>query len=151
MKISLLNVSFPFLLAIVLPPADLLLWLGIAMILDLITGIAKAVKKEIPRTSTGLRRTVVKFIQYGGAIAIGIILANVSEHQNDSSSQIIYKYFSNSMLIFIIFIEIKSILENMIEVSPDGDFTRFFLKPIHDILSVDFSRFIKKPQNESKQ
>ena len=145
MKLSLLKIFVPLLLAIVLPPADLLLWLGIAMVLDLLTGIAKAIKKEIPRTSTGLRQTVVKFIQYGGAISIGIILANVSEYQKDSSSQIIYKYFSNSMLLFIIFIEIKSILENMIEVSPDSDFTRYFLNPIHNILCFDFKRFIKPP------
>lgn len=148
MKFTFLKIGVSFLLAIILPPADLLLWLGIAMVLDLLTGIAKAVKKDIPRTSTGLRQTVVKFIQYGGAISVGIILANVSEYQNDSSSQIIYKYFSNSMLLFIIFIEIKSILENMIEVSPDSDFTRYFLGPIHNLLSFDFKQFIKPPNKE---
>lgn len=151
MKVLFFKISVPLLLAIVLPPASLLIWLGLAMGLDLITGVAKAVRNNVPRTSTGFRKTVVKFIQYGGAIAIGIILANVSEFRKDDSSEWIYKYFSNTMLLFMIYIEIKSVFENLIEVSPDSDFTRFFLKPIHDILSVDFSRFVKKPQNESKQ
>jgi len=149
MKTFLLKISFPLLLAIVLPPATLLVWLGVSMALDLITGVAKAIKNNVPRTSTGFRRTVTKFIQYGGAIAIGIILANISEFRKDDSSEWIYKYFSNSMLLFMIYIEIKSVFENLIEVSPDSDFTRFFLKPIHDILSVDFSRFIKKPENQN--
>jgi hypothetical protein len=150
MKVLFFKISVPLLLAIVLPPASLLIWLGLAMALDLITGVAKAVRNNVPRTSTGFRKTVVKFIQYGGAIAIGIILANVSEFRKDDSSEWIYKYFSNTMLLFMIYIEIKSVFENLIEVSPDSDFTRFFLRPIHDILSVDFSRFVKKPQNESK-
>lgn len=150
MKVLFFKISVPLLLAIVLPPASLLIWLGLAMGLDLITGVAKAIRNNVPRTSTGFRKTVVKFIQYGGAIAIGIILANVSEFRKDDSSEWIYKYFSNSMLLFMIYIEIKSVFENLIEVSPDSDFTRFFLRPIHDILSVDFSRFIKKPQNETK-
>lgn len=150
MKVLFFKISVPLLLAIVLPPASLLIWLGLAMALDLITGVAKAVRNNVPRTSTGFRKTVVKFIQYGGAIAIGIILANVSEFRKDDSSEWIYKYFSNTMLLFMIYIEIKSVFENLIEVSPDSDFTRFFLRPIHDILSVDFSRFVKKPQNEPK-
>ena len=150
MKVLFFKISVPLLLAIVLPPASLLIWLGLAMALDLITGVAKAVRNNVPRTSTGFRKTVVKFIQYGGAIAIGIILANVSEFRKDDSSEWIYKYFSNTMLLFMIYIEIKSVFENLIEVSPDSDFTRFFLRPIHDILSVDFSRFVKKPQNETK-
>jgi uncharacterized membrane protein len=150
MKTLLLKVSVPFLLAIVLPPSSLLIWLGLAMILDLITGVSKAIRNNVPRTSTGFRQTVVKFIQYGGAIAIGIILANISEFNKDESSEWIYKYFSNTMLLFMIYIEIKSVFENLIEISPDSDFTRFFLKPIHDLLSIDFSRFVKKPQNDTK-
>lgn len=150
MKVLFFKISVPLLLAIVLPPASLLIWLGLTMTLDLMTGVAKAVRNNVPRTSTGFRKTVVKFIQYGGAISIGIILANVSEFRKDDSSEWIYKYFSNTMLLFMIYIEIKSVFENLIEVSPDSDFTRFFLKPIHDILSVDFSRFVKKSQNESK-
>lgn len=128
--------------AIILPPPTLLVWLGVSMVLDLISGVAKAIKQGTPRTSTGYRRTVAKFIQYGGAIAIGIVLANISDYKKDGeSNQMIYTYFSNSMLLFIIYIEITSILENLIEVSPDSEFTKKFLKPVHKAFSFDFKQF----------
>lgn len=149
--LTTIKLMVPFLMAIVLPPPTLLLWLGITMTLDLITGVAKAIKNDVPRTSTGFRRTVMKFIQYGGAISIGIILANISDMQKDSASETLYKYFSNSMLSFIIFIEIKSIIENMVEVSPKSDFTKLFLNPIHKILSLDLKNFLNtktETQNE---
>jgi uncharacterized membrane protein len=143
MKVLYIKLVFPILFVVILPPTSLLVWLGLAMVLDLITGIAKAIKKDIPRTSEGLRRTVAKFIQYGGAISIGVILANVSNFKKDSTIEMVYQYFSNSMLTFIIFIELKSIVENMIEVSPESDFTKNFLNPIHKIISIDFKQFFK--------
>lgn len=150
--LTTIKLMVPFLMAIVLPPPTLLLWLGITMVLDFITGVAKAIKNDEPRTSTGFRRTVMKFIQYGGAISIGIILANISDMQKDSASETLYRYFSNSMLSFIIFIEIKSIIENMVEVSPKSDFTKLFLNPIHEILSLDLKNFINtKTETENEK
>ncbi len=145
--VSLLKLAIPLLMSIILPPSTLLTWLGIAMILDLITGVAVAVKKGVPRTSKGFRGTVVKFIQYGGAIAIGIILANVADIQKDEASEAIFKYFSTGLLAFIIFIEVKSILENMIEINPESDFTKYFLNPVHDFISLNF---IQKFKQENK-
>lgn len=144
--LTTLKLMVPLLMAIVLPPTNLLVWLGITMVLDLITGVFKAIKNDIPRTSTGFRRTVNKFIQYGGAICIGIILANLSEMQKDSASESIYLYFSKSMLSFIIFIEIKSIIENLVQASPNSDFTKLFLNPIHKILSLDLKNFLNTNQ-----
>jgi phage-related holin len=140
--LSITKLFIPLFMAVILPPATLLVWLFVAMVLDLITGVAKAIKKDIPRTSEGFRRTVAKFIQYGGAVAIGIILANIVD-VGDEKTKLIYGYFSNSMLMFIIYIEIKSILENLTEISPDSDFTKLFLRPIHKILSIDFKQFFK--------
>lgn len=148
--LTTIKLLVPFLMAIVLPPPTLLLWLGVTMILDLITGVAKAIKNDVPRTSTGFRRTVMKFIQYCGAISIGIILANISDMQKDSASETLYKYFSNSMLSFIIFIEIKSIIENMVEVSPKSDFTKLFLSPIHKLLSLDLKNFLNTNTENEK-
>ena len=147
----LLKYLFISAFAIILPPPDLLIWLGVTMFIDLLTGIAKAIKKNVPRTSTGYRRTVAKFIQYGGAIAIGIVLANIADYKKDGEiNKMIYAYFSNSMLLFIIYIEITSILENLIEVSPEGEFTRKFLKPVHRVFSFDFKQFFiteEKPKS----
>lgn len=146
--LAFLKLAVPLLMAIILPPSTLLTWLGITMILDLITGVAVAVKKGGPLTSKGFRGTVVKFIQYGGAVGIGIILANVADIQKDEASEAIFKYFSTGLLAFIIFIEVKSILENMIEINPESDFTKFFLNPVHDFISLNFIQKFK--QNETK-
>jgi MFS superfamily sulfate permease-like transporter len=149
MKTLTLKLMVPLLMAVVLPPPALLAWLGFTMLVDLITGVAVAIKKDIPRTSTGFRKTVNKFLQYGGAIAVGIILANISDMQKDSAGEKIYQYFSNSMLSFIIFIEIKSIMENLVQISPKSDFTKLFLNPIHKILSLDLKNFLNtKTENE---
>jgi Bacteriophage holin family len=149
MKSMLIKYLFISAFAIILPPPNLLIWLGVSMFLDLVTGIAKAIKKGTPRTSTGYRRTVAKFIQYGGAIAIGIVLANISDYKKDGDgSQMIYTYFSNSMLLFIIYIEITSILENLIEVSPESDFTKKFLNPAHKLFSFDFKQFFTTEQKK---
>lgn len=149
MKSMLLKYLFISTFVIILPPANLLIWLGVTMFLDLVTGIAKAIKKGTPRTSTGYRRTVAKFIQYGGAIAIGVVLANVSGYEKEGDgSQMIYSYFSNSMLLFIIYIEITSILENLVEVSPDSEFTKKFLTPVHKLFSFDFKQFFTTEQKK---
>lgn len=146
--LAFLKLAVPLLMAIILPPSTLLTWLGITMILDLITGVACAVKKGVPRTSKGFRGTVVKFIQYGGAVGIGIILSNVADIQKDEASEAIFKYFSTGLLAFIIFIEVKSILENMIEINPESDFTKFFLNPVHDFISLNFIQKFKQNENE---
>jgi phage-related holin len=44
---------------------EFLKWLTVFIMLDLVTGIAKAVKKKQVVTSYGIRRTVVKALQYG--------------------------------------------------------------------------------------
>lgn len=149
MKSMLLKYLFISAFAIILPPANLLIWLGVSMFLDLVTGIAKAIKKEVVRTSKGYRETVSKFVQYGGAIAIGVVLANISDYKKEGDgSQIIYAYFSNSMLLFIIYIEITSILENLIEVSPESEFTKKFLIPVHKLFTFDFKQFFTTEQKK---
>ena len=86
--LTTIKLMVPFLMAIVLPPPTLLLWLGITMVLDFITGVAKAIKNDEPRTSTGFRRTVMKFIQHpiviflGGALTFYVITGLVTGNWN---------------------------------------------------------------------
>jgi hypothetical protein len=146
MKELMIKALVPIAMAIVLPSSTLLAWLGIAMVLDLITGVACAVKKGVPRTSKGFRGTITKFLQYGGAIAIGIVLANLFEIQKETATEAIFKYYNSGLISFIIFIEIKSILENLIEISPDSDFTKYFLTIVHDFISLNFIQKFKQPE-----
>ena len=150
MKTTILaNVLLPLLASLILPPVDLLIFLTLSMVLDFLTGVvaAKMEGKEI--TSLGFRGTVKKFTQYGSAICVGILLANIADRgQAGQIASTVYLYFGNALISFIIFIEIKSILENLIKTSPNSDFTRYFLTPVNNLLSLDLSKFIPKTNNE---
>jgi phage-related holin len=137
------------LMGLILPPVDLLMLLTAAMVLDLITGVASAKLRGVQITSTGFRGTIKKFIQYGSAIAIGILLANLADRDHSEIATTIYKYFDNTLISFLIFIEIKSILENSVEISPTSDFTKYFLTPINKLLSLDLEKFTKTENEKS--
>ena len=70
----LLNITFNW-----LPSFDLLLVMLISIIIDFITGVIKASVLKVKRTSEGYRRTIVKFMQYGGAVSIGMLLSYLVE------------------------------------------------------------------------
>lgn len=132
----LLNIQTGF-----LPKADLLIIMGIALVLDFLTGVVKAVFKGTKRTSMGYRKTIIKFIQYGSAIMIGMGIsylgtqieeynkgwANVSKYMN---------WFNNGLLILIILIEITSIFENIYELNRKSKFSRYVINPALKILTV---------------
>ncbi|HAN37431.1 MAG TPA: hypothetical protein DCQ29_00895, partial [Chitinophagaceae bacterium] len=69
-KPSLMKTAFIFTIpilffkAVAFPSLSLLLWMIIAMVLDFITGIIKAVLQNKVRTSSGYRKSVIKIIQY---------------------------------------------------------------------------------------
>lgn len=124
-------------------------YMFLAIALDFITGIAKSYVNKVKRTSTGYRRTVTKFLQYGGAILIGLLLKRTAQA---SSSEIIdptiLDFFNKSLISFIILIELTSVLENLLEVSPDGVFTKVILKPLYKLLTFSFTKTnIKDPSD----
>lgn len=114
-----------------LPDKNLLAWVFIAMLLDLITGVAKAVVMKDTRMSTGYQKTVKKFIQYGGAIAVGVVLANTLPPGND-----IVEYVNSALLILLIYIEATSIFENLYAIDSNSSFSRYFIAPILRLLTL---------------
>lgn len=118
-----------------LPSAPLLIFMGIAILLDFITGIAKSKMLGIARTSKGYRKTVTKFIQYGGALAIGVVLANIGEAPAGDPAKVITAYFNNGLIIFIIYIEVTSVLENLYTMDQKTIFSRYFISPMLRMLT----------------
>jgi phage-related holin len=114
-----------------LPDWNLLSWVFIAMMLDLITGVAKAVVMKDARTSTGYRKTVTKFIQYVSAISVGIILANTLPAENN-----IVTYINSALLILLIYIEATSIFENLYAIDSTSPFSRYFIAPVLKLLTL---------------
>lgn len=147
MKMFVTRLLFVALGAVTFPPTKLLVWLFVVMVLDLITGIAKAITKGEKRTSKGYRQTISKFIQYGGAISVSVILSNLKEFEDSKTSEVytrVIEYFTSGLVMFIIMIEIKSVLENLEDISPDSDFTRYFIRPINKILEFEFLNKVPK-------
>ncbi|HRH61414.1 MAG TPA: phage holin family protein [Chitinophagaceae bacterium] len=130
--LTILNIKFNF-----LPPADLLIGMALSMVLDFVTGIIKAIVQNKNRTSEGYRRTVIKFTQYGGAVALSMMINYFARTQPGLAQfSNISDYLGNGLLIFIIFIECTSILENMYAIDNGTPFSRYFIKPLLRLFTI---------------
>jgi hypothetical protein len=115
------------------PNAQLLLWMTISIILDLVTGIGKALVKGEARTSAGYRKTVIKAFQYVGAISAAAILQNVGSI-NDST-KVLLSYVTDGLIVFITYIEVTSVFENLYEIDNKTILSKYFYTPILKILT----------------
>lgn len=127
----------------------LMVGVGFVILLDFITGVIKAIVKGEQRTSVGYRRTVKKFTQYFGAIGASIIAQYALSFKFVSSEfNYISEFLNNSLLMFIIFIELTSILENLIEVDNKSPFAVYLIRPIHSIMTfaIRHNKFIQQSE-----
>lgn len=123
---TLLNITFQW-----VPSASLLLAMGLAITLDFITGVIKAIVQKQNRTSEGYRKTIVKFVQYGGAVGVAMLLNYVSSTKPSMANVSLYMgYLNDGLLSFIIFIETTSVLENMYAIDSSTPFSRWVIKPL---------------------
>lgn len=118
------------------PNTNLLFWMFIAIVIDFITGVSKAVILGEARTSNGFRKTITKFLQYGVAIAVSVIMANTAKQNNmDSASHLLF-IFNDGLLVFIIYIEVTSIFENLYACDQNTPFSKYFISPVLKILTA---------------
>jgi phage-related holin len=134
---TFLNVKFNF-----LPKADLVVIMGICLVVDFISGLMKAVVLGKKRTSTGFRQTLIKFIQYGSALLIGMCISYLGTQMQEynetwSNASKYMSWFNSGLLIFIILIEIVSILENLYEMNSTSKFAQYAIKPALRILTIE--------------
>lgn len=122
---TLLNVRFNF-----LPSVDLFVIMLMLTIIDFATGVLKAIIKKEARTSEGYRKTIVKVFQYGGAIAVSMTITYLAKTNPEFVQLGKYSsYIGNGLLLFIIFIELTSILENLYEVDKKSVASRYIIYP----------------------
>lgn len=121
-------------------------WLAIAMMVDLITGIAKVIKNDgiVAVTSSGLRGTIVKFLQYGAFIIITHVL--VSFEVGGQKTMTDFPWLSKMAYEFIMLIEIKSVYENIVAIDSRFDFFPKLIKKALDNLPNKY----KQNDNETK-
>jgi toxin secretion/phage lysis holin len=101
---------------------EFLKFLTVFMALDLITGVAKALKKKEAVTSYGLRRTVVKAMQYGVFL---IVVHGLDSFQVKGESVDIFGWIVTGAYSFLMAVEGKSILENIVAIDDRFDIASF--------------------------
>jgi len=104
---------------------EFLKWLSIFMMLDLLTGIAKAIKKKQAVTSYGIRRTVVKALQYGVFL---IVMHGLDSFEVKGEKTEIFGWIITGAYSFLMAVEGKSILENIAALDESFDVSIFIDK-----------------------
>lgn len=128
---TMLNIQFNF-----LPTPNLLLVMGVAIVLDFLTGILKSVILKKVRTSEGYRKTVIKFTQYGGSVVVGMLLKYIGAQNSDMANIGLYaEYLTDGLVIFIIFIELTSVLENVYAIDQETPFSKYLVGPLLKLLT----------------
>lgn len=135
----LTGVTFSWLSVHYVPSVMILFWLVIAVAFDLLTGVLKAWSKGENTTSTGLRKTVIKIFSYVGTVVMLIILVNVIgvvdvNHKYDLSILI------DTLMGFMVFIELYSICENISEAYPNSPLVTYMIGPILKFLKGKISK-----------
>lgn len=113
--------ALSLILSYLVQSAELLFVMTIFVLIDLITGIWKAVKNNGWKcvTSLGIRRTIEKFIGYSLIIVLGLII---------DKSIVNLEWFSLIKIFtgLIVFAEFKSITENLTIVTENKIFAKIF-------------------------
>lgn len=138
--ITLLNINLSF-----IPKADLFIVWGIMMVIDFGTGVTKAILLGQQRTSRGYRQTIIKFLQYGGAILISMGISYLAINNPDinkkwSGLATFMSWFNSGLLLFIIMIEVLSIIENIYSLNPKSAFAKNLLRPALKILTIELKK-----------
>lgn len=114
-------------------------WLVLVLILDLVTGVTKVWVNEGYKkvTSKGLRDTVSKCIQYGALLIVTHILTHFEIKEKVILGHL--EWLNKLTFEFLIFIECKSVYENIVKINPRLDIISVMVdkgKEILDILKV---------------
>jgi phage-related holin len=122
------------------PTYNLLFALAFVIGLDFITGCYKARRKGEATTSQGFRRTIDKFVTYGVAVATSSVLCFVSSNKGGESVKLISGFLNDGLVCLIIYIEVVSIFENLIEITPEGPLSQYFFRPVLKFLTLQISK-----------
>lgn len=133
---------------LVFPKAILLLGLVGMIFLDLLTGINKAKRAGELTTSKGLRKTIDKASTYFNFLVSIFILANLLSFSTakDEFTRLFFMS-TNGIVMGCVYIEIKSVLENLIIINTkDGipnDIAKYLLIPLHSMLILKLDNLRK--------
>ena len=107
----------------------------IAIALDFATGIMKAWFKKEARTSEGYRKTVVKIMQY----AVPILVLYLAGKRIPEYHKLLTDA-SGYLMMFIIYIEVTSIFENLYDIDKKTVVSKYLYKPMLMILKFGIEK-----------
>jgi preprotein translocase subunit SecG len=133
---------------IVYPNPILIFGLMLMIFLDLMSGIRKASKNGEATTSRGLRNTIDKATTYCTFIFSVLIIVNITSFADTDKDFLgVFKYSLNGLIIGTSYIELKSIIENLIAINTKedkpSDFCIYFLTPLHNLLILKLAKKYK--------
>lgn len=123
-SLVLLGIDF-----IIHPTLDILYFVLLGIAIDFFTGVIKSKIKKIPITSDGYRRTLIKMIQYLTPI-IGLACAAKAIPEYNNRLMMACGF----TMMFVIYVEITSIFENLYDIDSTSSMSKYFFKPILSIL-----------------
>lgn len=129
---------------LVYPEPALLIGLFGIIFLDLLTGIRKAANNGEATSSRGLRNSFDKATTYFSLIVAVLIVINCISLAHVKEDVTWLPYGVNGLLMACIYVELKSILENLIEINSidkiPNDFATIILIPIHNIIILKLKK-----------
>lgn len=121
-------------------PVTVLCFIGL-LLLDVYSGVQKSTKRGRKTTSRGLRESVDKTKSYFTLLLAVTILANATAIARADYFNWL-NYSVNGLLLAFCYIEVKSILENLIKINTVDGKPNFFAKtiliPMHNALILKF-------------
>lgn len=126
------------------------------VLLDLLTGIFKSKKKGVATASQGMKKSVQKLTTYLSLILLSLILTNLAKMTYDLESHLESLNLGiNGICFWLIHLEVKSVLENLIVANTDEDGNQNdianLLVPVHNAWILKFKDLKEFNYNETKK
>lgn len=126
------------------------------VLLDLLTGIFKSKKKGVATASQGMKKSVQKLTTYLSLILLSLILTNLAKMTYDLESHLESLNLGiNGICFWLIHLEVKSVLENLIVANTDEDGNQNdiarLLVPVHNAWILKFKDLKEFSYNETKK
>lgn len=98
---------------------------------------------------SGLRKSVIKFMQYGGCIIVAIVILNIVYLSNEAFGKQFVWYFGDTLLYLMIYTEVVSVLENIEAIAPQSKIVLLFVRPVRRIITFQLRQlFANRHQDQ---
>ena len=140
---------------LIYPSPLLLIGVMLMIFLDLLSGVRKAAKNGEATSSRGLRNSFDKATTYFSLNLAVLVIVNITNIADKEKHFVDWLgYSTNTLLIACCYVELKSILENLIDINSEkvvvkfnnppkvtpNDFAKFILIPIHNTIILKFKK-----------